>query len=151
MSTAPNKASQQPTKPSQNTSQAGVKPSAYKSASKQYLRHTKHIEDRPRDVEARALLKSARFLQDIQSRWDHLKPSEIEVCLKINRHIWLAFFEHASKQDDKDIARSLPQNIITLANFVFKRSLDILTKPSADKLTALITINREIAAGLMAK
>lgn len=148
MSTAPNKASPQPTKPSP---QASTKSSAYKSASKQYLRHTKHVEDSPRDIEARALLKSARFLQDIQSRWDHLKPSEIEVCLKINRHIWLAFFEHASKQDDKDTVRSLPQNIITLANFVFKRSLDILTKPSADKLTALITINREIAAGLMAK
>ena len=147
MSTAPNKASPQPTK----SSDISIKPSAYRSASKQYLRHTKHVEDSPRDIEARALLKSARFLQDIQSRWDRLKPADIEACLKINRHIWLAFLEYASKHEDRDRPRSLQQNIITLANFVFKRSLDILTKPSADKLTALITINREIAAGLMAK
>jgi flagellar biosynthesis activator protein FlaF len=126
-----------------------IKPSAYKSASKNYLRHSKHVEDTARTIEARALLKSARFLQDIQSRWEHVKSTEIEASLKINRHIWLTFLDHATTQDNKDTTRSLPQNIITLANFVFKRSLDILTKPSADKLTALITINREIAAGLL--
>ena len=132
-----------------NQAASPTKHAAYKSASKNYLRHAKHVEDSPRQIEARALLKSARFLQDVQSRWDNLKPHEIEASLKINRHIWLAFFERASMNDQKDTPRSLPQNIITLANFVFKRSLEILTKPSADKFTALITINREVAAGLM--
>ncbi len=142
MSTAPN---QTATTQSESTK----KPVLYKSAAKNYLRHSKHAPESPREIEARALLKAARFLQDIQSRWEHVKPQEIEACLKINRHIWLAFFEHASLHEQKDNSRSLPQNMITLANFVFKRSLDILTKPSAEKLTSLIFINREIAAGLL--
>jgi len=42
-------------------------------------------------------------------------------------------------------------NIINLANFVFKREVEILSKPSKEKLDVLININKEIAAGLMTK
>ena len=46
-------------------------------------------------------------------------------------------------------APPLRTNIINLASFVFKRSVDILADPAQDKLSILININREVAAGLM--
>lgn len=120
----------------------------YKQVSRFYQKSVHHKNENPREIEAKALLKAARFLHDLQMRFDTITHNELEAGLKINRHIWMAFFERASQTTDAE-KLSLPDNIATLAAFVFKRSLDVLTKPDKDKLSALITINREIAAGLM--
>jgi flagellar protein FlaF len=120
----------------------------HKQVSRHYQKGSKHTNTNPRQVEAQALLKAARFMHDIQSRFESITHAELEAALKINRHIWMAFFEKASESEEQ-AALSLPANITTLATFVFKRSFDILTKPKSEKLSALITINREVAAGLM--
>jgi hypothetical protein len=39
-------------------------------------------------------------------------------------------------------------NVLSLAAFVDRQTLQMLADPSADKLTALISINRELAGGL---
>jgi hypothetical protein len=39
--------------------------------------------------------------------------------------------------------------LLNLANFIDKRSIDLLAYPSAEKLETLIGINRNIAAGLL--
>lgn len=138
-----------PPKPSPQTQPTTKSTVTYKHAARFYGQSAKHAADTPRQIEARALLKAARFLQDIQMRWETVTQGEIEAGLKINRHVWLAFFEQAAGKDEPQ-KYSLSNNITTLASFVFKRSLEILTRPDAQKLTALITINREVAAGLMA-
>lgn len=119
--------------------------------------------DDPRDIEAKALLKAARMIQELHDSWDDKDISRLEKTITYNRQIWSVFYEsalqdtpaaHAAKpapaSDDAAKAK-IRTNIVSLASFVFQRSLDIMAVPAREKLPVLITINREIAAGLMQK
>ena len=127
------------------------KTGSYGKASGSYGAQAKKHADK-RDVEAQALLKAARKLQDLQTGWDKRTNSSIEETLKYNRQIWILFYDNAINENAQ-AAQPVPlrTNIINLAGFVFKRSMDILAEPDREKLSILININREIAAGLMAK
>jgi len=103
-----------------------------------------------RELEAHVLLKSAKFLQDIQNDWDNVSPEILEETLKYNRQIWMMFYDTALENPEGDRPNDLRSNIINLANFVFKREIEIMSKPAKEKLNVLINVNREIAAGLMA-
>ena len=102
-----------------------------------------------RELEAHVLLKSANFLKTLQDDWANVTPEILEETLKYNRQIWMMFYDTALENAEGDRPNDLRSNIINLANFVFKRELDIIGKPEKEKLNILININREIAAGLM--
>jgi len=102
-----------------------------------------------RELEAHVLLKSTKFLSDIQNDWDNTTPDILEETLKYNRQIWMMFYDTAIENPEGNRPNDLRSNIINLANFVFKRELEIVSKPTKEKLDVLININREIAAGLM--
>jgi len=104
-----------------------------------------------RELEARVLLKSAKFMQDLQNDWEKVNSEILEETLKYNRQIWMLFYDTAIENPEGERPNDLRSNIINLANFVFKREVDIMAAPSKEKLSALININREIAAGLMSK
>jgi len=107
-----------------------------------------------RDVEAQVLLKAARKMQELQNGWDQKTPASIEETIRFNRQIWVMFYDNAinSQTGQKPPEpQSLKANIVNLAGFVFKRSMDILADPEREKLNILININREVAAGLMTK
>lgn len=110
----------------------------------------KHTPDQ-RELEAHVLLKSAKFLQDIQNDWDNTTPEILEETLKYNRQIWMMFYDTALEDPEENRPNDLRSNIINLANFVFKREVDIMSAPKKDKLNVLISVNREIAAGLMTR
>jgi flagellar protein FlaF len=42
------------------------------------------------------------------------------------------------------------QNVANLGIFVFNHTLEVMTAPAPERLAILITINRELAAGLSA-
>ena len=50
--------------------------------------------------------------------------------------------------DQSDLPRGLRENIANLGIFVMKQTLEIQAAPKPEKLTVLININRELAAGL---
>ncbi len=104
-----------------------------------------------RELEAHVLLKSAKFLQDLQNDWDNITPDVLEETLKYNRQIWMMFYDTALENPEGDRPNDLRSNIINLANFVFKREITIMSNPAKEKLNVLINVNREIAAGLMSK
>lgn len=108
----------------------------------------KHASD-PREMEARVLLKSAQFLQDLQNDWDNVNSDLLGETLKYNRSIWLMFYDTALENAEGNRPNDLRSNIVNLANFVFKREIDIMAKPDKNKLDVLIKINRDIAGGLM--
>ncbi len=101
------------------------------------------------ELEARVLLKSAKLLQDLQDDWENVNPEILEESLKYNRQIWILFYDTALENPQDERPADLRSNILNLANFIFKREVEIMTKPDAKKLDVLININREIAAGLM--
>ena len=102
-----------------------------------------------RELEAHVLLKSAKFLKTLQDDWDNVTTEILEETLKYNRQIWMMFYDTALENSEGDRPNDLRSNIINLANFVFKRELEVMSAPDKEKLTILININREIAAGLM--
>lgn len=104
-----------------------------------------------REVEARVLLKSAKMLADLQEGLDDADIELIESTLKYNRQIWMMFYDTALENPDNNRPNDLRSNIVNLANFVFKRELDIMSTPTKQKFDVLININKEIAAGLMTK
>ena len=105
-----------------------------------------------RDVEAQALLKAARKLQELEKNWDTRTPAALEETIKFNRQLWVLFYDTALTNSAKqDELSDLYGNIINMAGFVFKRSIDIMADPQQNKIGILIGIHREVAAGLMAK
>jgi len=102
-----------------------------------------------RELEARILLKSAKMLSDLQENLENANLELIESALKYNRQIWMMFYDTALENPDNNRPNDLRSNIVNLANFIFKREMDIMSAPEKQKFDVLININKEIAAGLM--
>jgi flagellar biosynthesis activator protein FlaF len=121
----------------------------YAAAAGAYGTNAQKNASDPRETEARVLLKSAQFLLDAQNNWDDLPKDYLVETLKYNRDIWMMFYDTAVENTEGTRPKELRNNIYNLANFIFKREIDILAKPEKQKLDILISINRDIAAGLM--
>lgn len=104
-----------------------------------------------RELEGRILLKAAKMLKDLQDDWESMSQEALETTLKYNRQIWMVFYDTALENPEGNRPNDLRSNIINLANFIFKREVEIMADPQKQKLDVLININREIAAGLMIK
>ncbi len=109
-----------------------------------------HTPDQ-RETEARVLLKAAQMMKELQDSWDAANLEVIEATLKYNRNIWLMFYDTAVENPEGNRPNDLRSNIVNLANFIFKREIDIMSAPKKEKFDVLININREIATGLMTR
>jgi flagellar protein FlaF len=130
-----------------NPPSSGV--NTHAAAAGAYGDHAQKNSGDPRETEARVLLKAASMLQELQTNWNPDDFVRLDEILKYNRQIWMLFFDTALENKDGNRPVELRNNIVNLANFVFKRTVDILSEPRKEKLDILITINRDIAAGLM--
>lgn len=138
---------------SPSSSKTPPHPSAHASAASAYGQNAQQHTPDQRELEARVLLKSARLIQEMRDNWDNVTKELLEETLKYNRRLWLIFYDTAIENPEGDQPRpnDLRSNIINLANFIFKREVEVLSAPAAEKLDILISINREIAAGLMGR
>lgn len=100
----------------------------------------------PRDIEAQALLKAARQLQDVVARWNE-PDSGLTAALLFNRKLWSIFVSDAIS-DKNPAAVELRQNIANIGIFVMTQSAALQVKPEVERLQSLIDINCNIAAGL---
>jgi len=111
----------------------------------------KHTPDQ-RELEGRVLLKAARMMKDLQEDWANVDSELLDSTLRYNRQIWMMFYDTAIENNEGEKRPDdLRSNIINLANFIFKREVEIMAdkERKPERLDALININREIAAGLM--
>lgn len=121
----------------------------YAQAAGAYDQNAQKNATNQREMEARILLKSNRMLQAIQADWENLDHEVLSQALTYNRQIWLLFYDAAMENPEGNRPNDLRSNIVNLANFIFKREVEILSSPQKEKLDILVNINREIAAGLM--
>ncbi len=121
----------------------------YSKATNAYDSNAQSNAGDQRELEARVLLKSNRMMQTLIDGWDEQPKDLLEETLKYNRQIWVLFYDTALENKDEDRPNDLRSNIVNLANFIFKREMEILSNPEKKKLEILININKEIAAGLM--
>jgi flagellar protein FlaF len=114
-------------------------------AAQAYAR-TSQTTAHPRELEAQALLKAARQLQDVQANWAGPNRN-MHNALLFNRRLWTIFMS-AAETDDNPQPLEIRQNIANLALFVMQRTIEIQLDPDPTKLKSLIDINCNIAAGL---
>jgi flagellar biosynthesis activator protein FlaF len=115
------------------------------NAAQAYAR-TSHTTSSPREIEAQALLKAARQLQELQSNW--VGPGKaMDSALLFNRRLW-AIFMSAAQTDENPQPKEVRQNIANIGVFVMKQTVDMQMNPDPAKLKPLIEINCNIAAGL---
>jgi flagellar protein FlaF len=99
-----------------------------------------------REIEAQALLKAARQLQDVQSNWTGPDP-RMHAALLFNRQLWTIFMS-AAESNDNPQPLEVRQKIANIGVFVMKQTIEMQLVPEPGKLKSLIEINRNIAAGL---
>lgn len=103
----------------------------------------------PRELEADLLLKAAARLQAARDAWDDGRD-QVDEALLYNRKLWSVFLTSVTRQDNPlpDLVR---QNVANLGLFVMNQTLSLMAEPRREKLVPLISINRELAAGLMGR
>ena len=105
-----------------------------------------------REIDAYALTQSAFKLQECQKNWDMPEHDRINLlfeALRKNGLLW-SIFQAEISTDGNPLPRKLREDLLTLSLFIDKRTMDIMCYPEPEKLTVLININLNIAAGLSA-
>jgi flagellar protein FlaF len=115
------------------------------NAAQAYAR-TSHTTSSPREIEAQALLKAARQLQEVQTNWQG-PGKAMENALLFNRRLW-SIFMSAAQTDENPQSIEVRQNIANIGVFVMKQTVEMQLNPDPAKLKPLIEINCNLAAGL---
>ena len=116
----------------------------------QAYRKAPNAEMSEREIDAYALTQSALKIRDCQQNWDI--PDRIErlfEALRINSLLW-SIFQAEISAEGNPLPKQLREDLLTLSFFVDKRTREVMCFPEPDKLTALININLNLAAGLKA-
>lgn len=103
----------------------------------------------PRDLEASLLLRAAARLQAVRDNWDG-GAGDLDEALVYNRKLWSVFLTSVTR-DDHPLPREVRQNIANLGLFVMNHTVSLGSERRPERLGSLISINREIAAGLMGR
>jgi flagellar biosynthesis activator protein FlaF len=102
----------------------------------------------PRQIESNLLSRSAANFQRIRDNWDEAF-TELEEAMLFNRRLWTVFLTTVTREDNP-LPAAIRENIANLGLFVMNQQRELQNNPEARKLDVLITINRELAAGLRA-
>lgn len=100
----------------------------------------------PRQLEASLLTKAAAKLQMVRDSWPSTNTDVYE-ALYFNRKLWTVLATSVGKTENP-LPDMIKENILRLSVFIFDRTVQVQLHPEVDSLDILITINREIAAGL---
>jgi flagellar protein FlaF len=101
-----------------------------------------------REIEAAALTKAALLLYTCQQNWDAPdRPRRLAEALELNQKLW-SIFEASVAERDHPLPLALRRDILGLGRFVDRRIFEVMAYPSPEKLTAIIQIDRNLAAGL---
>lgn len=101
-----------------------------------------------RETEARVLSEGALRLKRCQEAWESPGLDErLDDALKYNQKIW-SLFQGELAREDNPLPKKLRVDILRLAAFIDKRIFEIMAFPSPEKLSIIININQNLAAGL---
>ncbi len=103
----------------------------------------------PRELEADLLLKAAARLQGIHDAWDQRKR-ELDNALLYNRKLWSIFLASVTSHDNP-LPMPIRQNVANLGLFVMNHTMSMMRNPQREEVSPLISINRELAAGLLGR
>jgi len=101
-----------------------------------------------RETEARILTQAALMLKECQRNWDTQdRRTRLDEALRFNQRIW-SIFQAELVKEDNPLPNKLRVDLLRLSGFVDKRIFEVLARPTPEKLSIIIDINHNIAAGL---
>ncbi len=101
-----------------------------------------------RELEAAVLTKAAQKLTVCQNNWEASDREEnMKEALRYNQQVWTVFQTELSNPENP-LPKKLKEDLLSLSAFIDKRIFEIMSFPAPEKLTAIININLNIAAGL---
>ena len=104
-----------------------------------------------RDTEARVLTKAAMMLKDCQNNWDSdRKRKKLHEAIEYNQRIW-SIIQASLMEESNPLPKKIRADLLTLSAYIDKRMLDALAFPAPEKLSIIININLNLAAGLRAQ
>ena len=102
-----------------------------------------------RGLEAAILNQAALKLKNCQDNWDaDDRDEKLMAALEYNQQVW-SILQSELVKEDNPLPDQIRQNLLNLSAFVDKRIFETMAFPSPEKLTIVIEINRNIAAGLL--
>ncbi len=110
-----------------------------------------HEETDERGLEAKALLNAAMKVELIQQRLkqgENVPVVDLGEALEFNQKLWI-FFVNESMSPEHPLPQEIKNNIASLGVFVFGRTQEVMINPAPEKMNILISINRNLASGLM--
>ena len=101
-----------------------------------------------RELEAMILTRAAVKLKNCQNNWHEKDRDKIlDKALKYNQRIW-SIFQAELASPDNPLPTDLKRDLLKLSGFIDKRIFETMARPTPEKLSIIIDINQNIAAGL---
>ena len=101
-----------------------------------------------REMEANVLTRAALKLKNCQKDWDSQEREiKLDEALKFNQRVW-SIFQAEVGNPANPLPTKLKLDFLRLSAFVDKRIFEVMAQPAVEKLSILIAINENIAAGL---
>lgn len=100
----------------------------------------------PQAAEGYALIELARRMDEAARMPEDL--ATIRDVVRLNWRVW-TIFQAELVDPDCTTPTQIRENLLSLSNFIDKRSAELIGTPDAAKLPVLININRQIGAGLL--
>jgi len=104
-----------------------------------------------RELEASVLTRAGLMLKQVQENWSAPDRDEkLLEAIKFNQKVW-SFFQAELSDPENPLPTALKQDILNLSLFIDKRLFEVMADPDKDKLTIVVDIDFNIAAGLRTK
>lgn len=101
-----------------------------------------------RELEASVLSRAGLMLKQVQDNWNAPgRDDKLLEAVKFNQKVW-SFFQAELSDPENPMPKKLREDILNLSIFIDKRLFETLAFPDPEKLSIVIDINFNIAAGL---
>jgi len=93
-------------------------------------------------------MKAAALLRHAQTQWASTERDRLlDEALRFNQRIW-TFFQVSLMEEENRLPAEIRAQVLSLSAFVDRRIFEMMAFPEAGKLSVLIAINTNVAAGL---
>lgn len=101
-----------------------------------------------RELEASVISRAGLMLKSVKENWDAPdRDNKLLEAVKFNQKVW-SFFQAELSDPENPLPKHLKEDILNLSIFIDKRLFEVIAFPDPDKLSIIIDINFNIAAGL---
>jgi flagellar protein FlaF len=101
-----------------------------------------------RELEASVLSRAGLMLKSVKDNWDAPdRDQKMLEAIKFNQKVW-SFFQAELSDPENPLPKNLREDILNLSIFIDKRLFEVLAFPDPEKLSIVIDIDFNIAAGL---